>query len=174
MKSRTVIIDTEANGLRPDKVHCIVCKDEETGEFFEWKQEECYNEFPKWYKENVKTLIGHNIIGFDIPFVLSNLLNIDVDNSSIYDTLVLSRLFNTNRQFSEIAKIRNAGGTPPQALSKKPHSLEAWGIRTGLHQKIKLIACIWNSTKCNPSSHLLNIRVKATAPTYQNLEMDTY
>jgi len=132
MTHRTIVIDTEANSLRPDKVHCVVCKDENTGEFFEWKQEECYNEFPKWYKENVKILIGHNIIGFDIPFVLTSLLGVDVSSTRIYDTLVLSRLFNTNRHFAEIAKIKNSGGVAPQAISKRPHSLEAWGIRTGL------------------------------------------
>jgi DNA polymerase-1 len=61
---------------------------------------------------NVKTIVGHNIIGFDLP-VLRDVWGIDLweYNVKIVDTLVMSRLFNPSLD----------GG----------HSLEAWGQRLG-------------------------------------------
>jgi DNA polymerase-1 len=53
-------------------------------------------------------LIGHNIIGFDIP-VIKKLLNVDLSNKILVDTLVLSRLFNPVREGN--------------------HGLESWGYR---------------------------------------------
>ena len=56
-------------------------------------------------------LIGHNIIGFDIP-VIEKLYGVDLStNCAVMDTLVLSRLFNPTREGS--------------------HSLAAWGYRLG-------------------------------------------
>jgi DNA polymerase I-like protein with 3'-5' exonuclease and polymerase domains len=55
---------------------------------------------------NADTLIGHNIIGFDIPMV-EKFGGVDLSKIPVIDTLVLSRLFNPNR----------GGG----------HSLENWG-----------------------------------------------
>jgi hypothetical protein len=56
-------------------------------------------------------LIGHNIIGFDIPMV-EKFGGIKLRDKEVIDTLVLSRLFNPTRE----------GG----------HSLEKWGYKLGL------------------------------------------
>ena len=56
-------------------------------------------------------LVGHNIIGFDIPMV-EKFSDIKLANKTLVDTLVLSRLFNPVRE----------GG----------HSLQAWGSKLGL------------------------------------------
>ena len=56
------------------------------------------------------TLLGHNIIDFDIVF-LKKFLGISFDNHKIVDTLVMSRLYN------------------PQL--EKGHSLKSWGERLG-------------------------------------------
>ena len=56
-------------------------------------------------------LVGHNIIGFDIP-VVKNLTGVDLSNKPLVDTLVLSRLFNPIREGN--------------------HGLESWGYRVGL------------------------------------------
>jgi len=61
-------------------------------------------------RSTVTEIIGHNIIGFDIP-VLENLLGIDFSPYKLTDTLVLSRLADPQRE----------GG----------HSLKEWGIRLG-------------------------------------------
>ena len=42
-------------------------------------------------------LIGHNIIGYDIP-VVERLGHIDLSDKKVVDTLVLSRLFKPTRE----------------------------------------------------------------------------
>lgn len=66
------------------------------------------------------TIVGHNIINFDLP-VLKTLYNWEPkENVKIYDTLVVSRLINPDR------------GKPTGYTGKGgPHSLEAWGYRGG-------------------------------------------
>ena len=101
------VLDIEANGLDPDTVWCIVVQQlgghddpltwsgDRLPEFITWlqKQDEC-------------ELIGHNLIGYDIP-VLEKILAVDFSKCKITDTLVMSRLANPSRE----------GG----------HSLDNWG-----------------------------------------------
>jgi len=114
---KTMVVDAEADGLLDDAtvVHCIVCKDYDTGEVFKFVQGECYEEF-KEFSQGVDTWIGHNIISYDIP-LFNKLLGIDIKLSHLRDTMVLSRLFGSDRV------------TPKGA--KSAHSLQAWGIRLG-------------------------------------------
>ena len=51
-------------------------------------------------------LIGHNILGYDIP-VINKLYDVDLSRNNIKDTLVMSRLFNPVRE--------------------NGHSLKTWG-----------------------------------------------
>ena len=102
-----VAFDIEANGLDPTLIHCIAAKviGQDVSEF--WTPDRV-KYFPAWLVEiNAEVLIGHNIIGYDLP-VLDKLLGFkwwgDVE-----DTLVMSRLDNPSRE----------GG----------HSLAAWGTR---------------------------------------------
>ena len=60
--------------------------------------------------QRANKLIGHNIIGYDIP-AIKKVAGVDLSNKKIVDTLVLSRLFNPTRE----------GG----------HGLESWGYRLG-------------------------------------------
>ena len=89
------------------RVWCIVAKDIETDTIYKFP--------PSKIKEGVaflhqaETLIGHNIIGYDIP-VLEKLYDFDF-KGKIEDTLVMSRLFNPVRE--------------------NGHSLETWGYRVG-------------------------------------------
>jgi hypothetical protein len=104
-----LVFDIETDDLQATLVHCIVAQDAETGEIFKFpphKLEEGYK-----FLATADRLIGHNIIGFDIPMV-QKFGGIDLSNKEVIDTLVLSRLFNPNRD----------GG----------HSLESWGFRLGL------------------------------------------
>ena len=111
---KTLIFDIEANGFNPDKIFCIVAYEVET------KQLHSFD--PSQIKEgaallsSADKLVGHNILGYDIP-VIKSLCGVDLDDGRhIVDTLVMSRLFNPTRE----------GG----------HSLENWGAKLG-YNKIK-------------------------------------
>ena len=106
MNNSKIIFDIEADGLNPNNVWCIVAKElNGTSHTFDNTQIE---EGIKFLQE-ADTLIGHNIIGYDIP-VLEKLYDAKF-NCKIEDTLVMSRLFNPVRE--------------------NGHSLKAWGWRVG-------------------------------------------
>lgn len=69
------VFDIEANGLTPDKIHCIVVNDSIGRDLLD--QAKRYD-----------LVIGHNIIQYDIP-VLERILNITVQ-AELVDTLALS------------------------------------------------------------------------------------
>ena len=105
-----IVFDIEANGLNPDKVWCIVAHILGTEEFFEFHGFSLYD-FNEWLLGfDDCEVIGHNILGYDIP-VLERLLGTDFSKCKITDTLVLSRLANPSRE----------GG----------HSLGNWGALLG-------------------------------------------
>ena len=101
-----LIFDIETDGLNAKTIWCIAAQIDGQPWMKEfWGPDEVQN-FPQWLKDNdVKTLIGHNIINFDIP-VIERLLNFKWWGG-IKDTLVMSKLDNPSRK----------GG----------HSLKAWG-----------------------------------------------
>ena len=105
MSSR-IVLDIEANGLNPDKIFCIVTADVDSGQSKSYTPD-MINQFNL---DGVQEIIGHNILGYDIP-VLERLLDLDFSNIKLTDTLVLSRLFNP---------VRDGG-----------HSLASWGQRLG-------------------------------------------
>ena len=86
-----LVFDIETDDLKATKIHCIVAQDVETKEIFKFppiKLEEGYA-----FLESAEKLIGHNIVGFDIPMV-EKFSNVKLANKTIVDSLVLSRLFN--------------------------------------------------------------------------------
>jgi len=101
-----LVFDIETDDLKATKIHCIVCQNPESGEIFKFKPDQI-NEGCK-FLTTADRLIGHNIIGFDIP-VIKKLTGVDLSNIKSLDTLVLSRLLNPIRE----------GG----------HSLGAWGYK---------------------------------------------
>jgi len=104
------IFDIETNGLKPSVIWCIAVKIVGTwGETVVFEPKDV-QKFPQWLKDNqIDTLIGHNVINFDIP-VIERLLNFKWWGK-LEDTLVMSRLDMPSRK----------GG----------HSLDAWGERLG-------------------------------------------
>ena len=108
MDKRTVVCDVETDALLHNvtKIHCIVCKDYNTGEVYTWNPD-TLKDFVDFSK-SVDHWIGHNFIAFDSR-VLNKILGIKIKPSKVTDTLLVSRL----QQYS-----RNGG-----------HSLEAWGHR---------------------------------------------
>ena len=109
-----LVFDIEANGFlfEADTIWCIVAIDE---------NDKVYSFRPDQIKEGIKflqsadKLIGHNIIGYDIPLT-RKLYDINLyDTDKVLDTLTISRLANPVRE----------GG----------HSIEKWGYRLGGVQK---------------------------------------
>ena len=111
MTFNKVVFDIETT-LTADKVWCIVCKHGDT--FYQFKENNLHR-FEEFIKQT-EEVIGHNIIGFDIP-VLNKFFGYDLfKNVKITDTLVLSRLLNP---------VIDGG-----------HSLKNWGTKLG-HSKIE-------------------------------------
>jgi len=107
MNSSKIIFDIEADGLDPTVIHCIVAK--ELGGAVHTFDNMQIEEGIK-FLENAEVLIGHNIIGYDIP-VIQKLQGAKVTHK-LEDTLVMSRLFNPVRE--------------------NGHSLKTWGWRVGM------------------------------------------
>jgi len=103
------VFDIEADGLDPTVIWCLVALNTTTGEIHEFGPTEIKQGVE--LLEKADKIIGHNILGYDIPAIRklqgSNLGT--RPEQKVVDTLVLSRLFNPNRE----------GG----------HGLEAWGYR---------------------------------------------
>jgi len=126
--------DIEANGFYNEvsRIHCLVIKDVDTGQG--WKFD------PTGIEEGLRILlqadllIGHNVIGYDLPVIQKLYPWFNHDWAKVRDTLTLSRLIWSN--LSDLDPRRR-----PQvyeALREKKrvgsHALEAWGIRLGYNK----------------------------------------
>lgn len=92
---KRVVIDIEADSLRPKQIWCVCYKDLDTGSTGAWHEdtkEDCKREL-----EEAELIIGHNIIQYDLP-VLKQLWGVDAKVSQVYDTLVASRLADPKRE----------------------------------------------------------------------------
>ena len=105
-----VVFDIETDGLDATKIWCMVIK-ELNGPIHKFGPDQLYQGINLLQEADV--LIGHNIIGFDVP-VIERLYNIKL-KGKIKDTLVMSRLFNP--------------------VQENGHSLKTWGYRVGFPKK---------------------------------------
>ena len=129
----TLVFDMETNGLINDTthIHCIVLHHVEAN-WTETFNDECPGKGMsspviralQWL-ELADTIIGHNVIGFDIP-VAKSLYNWFNPIGVVVDTLLLSRLYHPN--LLDIDK--KAKWDMPSKLWGR-HSLEAYGYRLG-------------------------------------------
>jgi DNA polymerase I-like protein with 3'-5' exonuclease and polymerase domains len=104
---RQIILDIEANGLKPDTIWCLVAKEVEHGTTNTFIGDDIF-EFADWVRYNgITHICGHNIIGYDLP-ILERLAGFKWEGV-VQDTLVMSRLAHPHRE----------GG----------HSLASWGTR---------------------------------------------
>lgn len=104
---KRLAIDVETDGLDATKIWCAVTKDIDTNEVNTWLEAKELRQ----YVGDQDLLIGHNIIGFDLP-VLNRLWNLNTASNPLRDTLIMSRLLNP--------------------VLEKGHSLDSWGERLGL------------------------------------------
>ena len=141
----TIVFDLETNGLLHDatRIHCLALHWGEDG------RTESFNDEPygdgtydikedapmagnyaihtgiQWL-ETADYIVGHNIIGFDIP-IIKKLYSWFEPRGVIIDTLLLSRLYHPN--LLDIDKNHNWKHMPLQLYGR--HSLEAYGYRLG-------------------------------------------
>ena len=142
----TLVIDTETNGLlrNATRIHCVSIY------WVEEDRTESFNDEP--YAKNPKDLpmaggsgysittaiswiamaervVGHNIIGFDLPLI-KRLYPFFEYPPVIIDTLLLSRLYHPN--LLDIDKKNEWKDMPTKLYGS--HSLEAYGYRLGEHK----------------------------------------
>jgi DNA polymerase-1 len=104
MTFNQVVFDIETT-MTADKIWCIVCKHNDT--YYQFRQDKLHR-FEEFIKQTDE-VIGHNIIGFDIP-VINKIFGYDLfKHCKITDTLILSRLLSPMIE----------GG----------HSLKNWGLK---------------------------------------------
>ena len=139
-----IVFDLETNGLIHDatRIHCVAlhwCEEDFTESFNDEPygpakaiKEDCpmgssysITTALSWL-ETADYLIGHNIIGFDIP-IIKKLYPWFNPSGTIVDTLLLSRLYHPN--LLDIDKRHNWKHMPLQLYGR--HSLEAYGYRLG-------------------------------------------
>ena len=108
---RHLVFDIETDDLKATKIWCICAVDEDTHEEFVFGPDELEEGYA--FLHAADKLVGHNIIGFDIPIV-EKFSGLSFKDIKLVDTLVLSRLFNPVRE----------GG----------HGLERWGYVLGDHK----------------------------------------
>ena len=102
----SLVFDIETDALKATKVWCMVAQDSDSGKVYKFAPHQLESGLE--LLKSADKLIGHNILGFDIP-VIKRVLGVDLSDKILIDTLVLSRLFNPVRE----------GG----------HSLAMWGYR---------------------------------------------
>ena len=100
------VFDIETDDIKATRIWCLSLLDTETKEQFTYGPSELFEGLEMLKKAD--KLIGHNILGFDIP-VIKNITGVDLYDKELVDTLILSRLFNP--------------------ISEEGHSLEAWGFK---------------------------------------------
>lgn len=125
--NQTLLFDIESTGLlrRGSRIHCIVARDMDDIQeplVFDNRPDQSINLGIEQLKR-ANVLVGHNIIGYDIPLIQEQ-YEFDFEGELI-DTLVLSRLFYPHILDRDYE--RRPAGMPQKLYGR--HSLKAWGYR---------------------------------------------
>ena len=123
-----LFFDLESNGLLDaiTKIHCIGIYNPDTQEYRGYKPDEVDSALLRLSKAD--EIIGHNIIGFDIPAIKKVYPGWETE-AKITDTLILSRLI-----YSDIKREDwDSNRKMPKRLYGS-HSLAAWGHRLQNHK----------------------------------------
>ena len=129
-----IVFDLEANGLYYDAthIHCIAYYDTNLDEILSFN-DECPGKGMSspiiraiQYIEQASVIVGHNIIGYDLPLI-RKLYPFFKPDGCIVDTLLLSRLYHP--RLMQLDKEKNWPHMPLQLYGR--HSLEAYGYRLG-------------------------------------------
>ena len=128
-KKKVVVFDLESNGLVKEGtvVHTLCIYDRLSKQFLRYDQDHRPIEEGIALLDAADKLVGHNIIGFDLPF-LRKIYGFEYREKEILDTQVASELFWSNVSGTDFALVRS-GDMPGGLLGT--HKLEAWGYRLG-------------------------------------------
>jgi len=94
-----LVFDIETDGLDATKIWCIVAQDIETERVYMYTDED--ENIPSIADgvdllQKADELIGHNIIGYDIPMI-KRILNVDLFDNKLYDTWIMSQVLKYKR-----------------------------------------------------------------------------
>ena len=130
MSGNTLVFDLESNGLLNDvtKIHCLVIYEQESDQTLVYNDEGNAEPITRGVQrlEDADVIIGHNVIGYDLP-CLRKIYPWFTPTSMVIDTLLLSRLFHTD--MLKVDQVRGWKHMPPQLYGR--HSLESYGYRLG-------------------------------------------
>lgn len=125
-----LIFDCETDGLYDNVlcIHCLALYDLDEDKTYVFNDQGTHDPIVRGiqFLEDAEYLIGHNIIGYDIP-VIKKLYPWFEPSGHVIDTLVLSHLFHAD-QLKQDA-INKPKNMPAQLQGR--HSLESYGYRLG-------------------------------------------
>ena len=128
-----ILFDCETDGLLDDltKVHCIVCYDTDTDKTHVFNDQGDKEPIIRAVTllEEADCIVGHNVIGYDIP-ALRKVYPFFDPSGSVIDTLLLSRLLHPN--LLKVDLKRKWPQMPLQLYGR--HSLESYGYRLGTYK----------------------------------------
>ena len=123
-----LVFDLETNGLLDDvtQVHCLVIYDSEADQTVHYNDQGNEEPIVRGVQrlEDADVIVGHNVLGYDIP-VLHKLYPWFDPKALVIDTLLLSRLYHTDMM--AVDKKRNIQPMPERLYGR--HSLESYGYR---------------------------------------------
>lgn len=122
-----LVFDLEANGLYWDasRIHCLVAKDLDTGDLHKFGPDKV--EQGLQLLTQAEHVIGHNVIGYDLPLIKKLHPWFNISRERVTDTLVLSRLL-----FSDLSDRDYQSRVEMEGKLIGSHSLKAWGVRLGV------------------------------------------
>lgn len=127
-------VDTETNGFveHLDRIHSIVIRNADTGDLMMSCADQAGYEPLEMALEIMQAadeLVGHNLIGFDIPALQKVFPNWKT-KAKLVDTLDLSRVAYPAERLREMDfTLQKKGKLPANLIGR--HSIEAWGYRLG-------------------------------------------
>lgn len=126
----SLIFDIETNGLLKDvsTIHCLAIHDLVTEETISYNDTGNEEPIVRGIQRlaDADTIIGHNIIGYDLP-VIRKLYSWFKSPACVIDTLLLSRLYHPD--MIKVDKKHNWKHMPLKLYGR--HSLESYGYRLG-------------------------------------------
>ena len=128
MTFKRVVFDLETNGFVDylTKIHTVTFCDLDTNEYVTYDRDDTYKIVD--ILQNADEIIGHNIIGFDIP-AIQKLYPSFKPKGKVTDTLVLARLAWNDIKAADLGRV-SKGVLESKLIGS--HSLKAYGQRLGL------------------------------------------